>query len=199
MIIRVSRAVPGLEIERDGVSLAPAAWDAALPVDPGDHTVRAKALGFEPWTASVPVSQPGQAVTVDVPELRALPVAGASTSSGKPTPDTSGPSSTAPSGRKLPWGLMGSGAAIALGGGVLMLIESNRASNARDNHDPSAYDASKTPWDVGLAGVIVGMASAGLGATLLALERGDAGRATPAVAVWIDGGGRGGVLLAKSW
>jgi hypothetical protein len=197
LVVRVSRAVPGLSVARDGTVLAPAAWGAALPVDPGEHAVLAEATGFEAWKSAVSVSNPGQVVTVSVPELRVLAAAAEPVTPARSSAEESGLSPDSSSfERKLGWTLVGGGAAIALGGGVLMLIESSRASTARDHGDPAAYDATKTPWTIGLVGVIVGATSAAVGGTLLALHRGDA--TVPAVSVWLDQS-RGGLLLAGSW
>src|SRR5581483_7236987 len=77
-------------------------------------------------------------------------------------------------------------------------IESGRASNARDNHDPAAYDALRTPWTIGLVCAIAGAASAALGATLLATGPGDTNASRSTASAWI-GAGAGGVLLTRSW
>jgi len=210
LTVRVPHAAPGLTVQRDDATLASAAWGAALPVDPGKHSVRAEAPGFEPWTASVTISQPGQVEVVEVPELRALvrptspppPRADAPEKVDRPVEATAtrdaGAATPARGGRALPWGLVGGGAILAVGGGTLMLVESSRASNARTNHDPSAYDATRTPWTVGLVGAIVGVVGAAAGATLLAIAPRDAQASGVAVSTWIDGR-TGGVALSGSW
>ncbi|HET9959649.1 MAG TPA: hypothetical protein VFQ61_34390, partial [Polyangiaceae bacterium] len=47
--------ISGLEVSRDGVALGAAMWGVAVPVDPGAHTLTAKASGREPWTQTVSV------------------------------------------------------------------------------------------------------------------------------------------------
>ncbi len=202
LTIRVAHAVPGLGVRRDGAPIAPAAWGAALPVDPGAHEIRAAAAGFEPWTGSATVSTPGQLVTVDVPELHATlgataPVAGRV----KPVLVTVVPSETSPANSVLPWALIGGGAAVAVAGGVLMLVEAGHASDARSNNNPAAYDAAKTPWTIGLVGAIAGVASAGVGVALLVAHPSETSPApaTPTVSAWWGGGSNGGLLLAGSW
>ena len=202
LTIRVAHAVPGLGVKRDGAPIAPAAWGAALPVDPGAHEIRAEAAGFEPWTGSATVSTPGEVVTVDVPELRAtLGATAPAAGRVKPVLVTVVPSETPPADNILPWALIGGGGAVAVGGVVLMLIEAGHASDARKNNDPSAYDAAKTPWTVGLVGAIAGVASAGVGAALLVVHAGESTPApsSPTVSAWWGGNSGGGLLLAGSW
>ncbi len=71
LVVRVTSPVPGLVVTRDGVTLDEAIWGATLPVDPGDHLVRAEAPGYEPWSTSVSVTRRGDTVTVKVPKLSA--------------------------------------------------------------------------------------------------------------------------------
>ena len=79
-----------------------------------------------------------------------------------------------------------------------MVVESSRASTARDKHDGAAYDATRTPWTIGLVAVIAGVVSAGAGATLMAIAPGDAKSAPVNVSAWLDGR-TGGVVVAKRW
>ncbi|HEY3495257.1 MAG TPA: hypothetical protein VGK73_11250 [Polyangiaceae bacterium] len=64
--------VPGLAVSHDGVTLRPAAFGAAIPVDPGRHVVRAEAPGRDPWEAVVDVGDTPERKTLDVPDLRAV-------------------------------------------------------------------------------------------------------------------------------
>ena len=63
-------ALPGVEIERDGVALKPVVWGTAVPVDFGAHAVRASADGKVAWETSVPIDAMGKRVVVTVPPLR---------------------------------------------------------------------------------------------------------------------------------
>jgi len=65
--------VAGLEIRRDEAVLRDATWGTALPVDPGEHTVSARAPGYEAWQTKVTVAPDGDKKTVTVPPLVALP------------------------------------------------------------------------------------------------------------------------------
>ena len=119
----------------------------------------------------------------------------------KPVLVTVVPGETSPADNVLPWALVGGGAAVAVAGGVLMVVEAGHASDARTNQDPAAYDAAKTPWTVGLIGAIAGVASAGVGVALLVAHSGESAPApaTPNVYAWWGGGSGGGLLLAGSW
>src|SRR5262249_49799358 len=78
LMIRVSpelMGIGGLEILEDGVLLGRAAWGSALPVDPGEHSVQARAPGRKPWTTSVVIGRDADKKAVDVPPLDAIPTA----------------------------------------------------------------------------------------------------------------------------
>jgi hypothetical protein len=65
--------VPGLVVTRDGTTLGKAAWGTAMPVDPGPHTVAARATGSAPWERVVVVGPDGDTKELSVPK----PIAGA--------------------------------------------------------------------------------------------------------------------------
>lgn len=73
LAIHVPHDVPGLVLRRDNIYLTRVSWEAAIPVDPGVHEVRAEAPGHEPWSATATVSTPGDTVAIEVPALRPLP------------------------------------------------------------------------------------------------------------------------------
>jgi hypothetical protein len=60
---------PDLEITIDGVAVRRPAWGVAVPIDPGEHAVQARAAGFAPWRSSVSVEADGQSQELDVPAL----------------------------------------------------------------------------------------------------------------------------------
>ena len=197
VVIKVAQPAEGMVVERDGASIAPAAWGASLPVDPGKHQLEARAPGHEPWTATFELTKPGQTVTVEVPALTALPqpaeavAPGASGTEGTVGEGGSGvvlsPSrdeATAPS-HTLQWVLIGGGAALSVGAGALMLVQSNRASTSRENDDPELYDSTKTPWAIGLTGVIVGVVSAAAGTAWLLSARAEESRTALVAAPWL--------------
>jgi hypothetical protein len=92
VVLHITRETPGLVIRRDGSEVPRAAWDAAIPVDPGAHTFRAEAAGYAPWTRSVAAGDPGKSLTVEVPalveapapEATRAPPSGPATAAGQP-------------------------------------------------------------------------------------------------------------------
>jgi hypothetical protein len=62
------RSTPGLEIARDGAVVERPLWGTPIPVDPGDHKLRASAPGKERWEATTTVGPSG--AKVEIPPLR---------------------------------------------------------------------------------------------------------------------------------
>ncbi len=87
----------GVTVRRDGVELPRASWGVALPVDAGEHTIEATAAGKQPFKKTVAVSDGGQVISLDVPELQDLaaaapaPVDPAPQPAPQPPPDTPAP------------------------------------------------------------------------------------------------------------
>ncbi len=68
--LRVDVAQPdaaGLEVELDGAVLVPASWGVAVPMDPGEYELSARAPGHKPWAGKVVVSSGTE--TIEVPAL----------------------------------------------------------------------------------------------------------------------------------
>jgi hypothetical protein len=115
LTIRVSEraaATPGIEVKRNGVALGRAAWGTAIPVDPGEHVVRATAPGKAPWSSAIRVDAPSGAAEVSVPPLE----------------DASGPGL----GRRGVAVIVGAvGAAGLIAGGVFGSVALSKAGDAR--------------------------------------------------------------------
>ncbi|HEX4341148.1 MAG TPA: PEGA domain-containing protein [Polyangiaceae bacterium] len=171
----VEKPAKGMTLTVDGNAVPAAAWGTAIPVDPGEHALRAEAEGYVTWTSSVEASGAGRTVSVAVPELVANPsqpeAKAAEPASAGVAATTSGPLDSAPEKRSpskvVDWTLIGGGAAIALGGGAVMLVESNRASTARSAHDKTSWDGAHTPYFVGVGGVAAGSVALLTGIVLL--------------------------------
>jgi serine/threonine-protein kinase len=69
LTIAVAVAPPGLEVHDGGRSVAASLFGTAIPVDPGAHTIEAKAPGKKPWQGVVQVAAGGGSVSVTVPPL----------------------------------------------------------------------------------------------------------------------------------
>jgi len=70
-----TRSLPGLEVRRDGELLPLALAGTPIPVDPGNHTVRATAPGMKAWESVVATAGEGATATVTVPALEREPTA----------------------------------------------------------------------------------------------------------------------------
>jgi hypothetical protein len=73
VVVPAGTQVEGLLIERDGRELGRGAWSTAIPVDGGEHVVRATALGREPFTTTIVIGKESDARTIEIPVL-ATPV-----------------------------------------------------------------------------------------------------------------------------
>jgi hypothetical protein len=155
LAIHVSNGAEGVTIARDGVSLDAAAWGAPIPVDPGTHTVSARAPGRAPWSSSIAVTQSGQTVTVDVPDIAlaalapALPLGSAPSAKEPDSGHNAGDAS-------LPYwtGLRATGVTIAGAGviavgagGVLGLVAKSRYDSATGETGAAQHDDSVTAVD----------------------------------------------------
>jgi hypothetical protein len=69
IVVPAGTRVEGLVIERDGREIGRGAWSTAIPVDGGEHVVRATALGREPFSTTVVMAAESDARTVEIPVL----------------------------------------------------------------------------------------------------------------------------------
>lgn len=93
LVVPERALIPGLTITRDHEAVPEAAWGVAVPVDPGEHTIRARAAGFVAWRTTTTVGERGK-LTVTIPRLE--PVDDPSAPSSSSTPGAT--SSAAPQG-----------------------------------------------------------------------------------------------------
>lgn len=63
-----------LTIERDGAPADRGVWGRPLPIDGGSHTVTAKRPGYKDWSTTVTMKTEGDARSVTIPVLEAVPV-----------------------------------------------------------------------------------------------------------------------------
>jgi hypothetical protein len=123
--------VEGLEVFRGGKLVDPGAWNRALPIDGGEHTITGRAPGHEAWSTSVTVEREGDKKAVEVPRFKAIQTlvepppggggAAAAAAGGTPgRPIDEGPAPSSFTGkRKLALGLAGAGV-VAIGAGVAL-------------------------------------------------------------------------------
>lgn len=126
--------VPGLEIDRDGQRVARVLWSTAVPVDPGNHTIVARAEGRQTWKVVVRAAEGGKTFQVAIPVLAPAPVA-APAPPPAPVAAQKPPAADRPKGggsglKTVGWVATGLGAAGLVAGGVLAGITAMKSSEA---------------------------------------------------------------------
>jgi len=156
LVVAVPAPAPGIEVRRDGALLSLEAWGAAVPVDPGAHTVTATAPGRERFDAAI-VTEGGATARITVgplaPEALDLATATATATTTTTTsndalvtfsePDASpSPSARPRVGRVIGVAAGGAGiAALAVGAGFGLASLSSRDA-ARPHCQGNACDAA---------------------------------------------------------
>ena len=217
----VTSSEPGSELIVDGGARRPLAGPVSLPI--GTHHVRVEKGGYEVAERSVEVVN-GQDASLQVTLA--------------PTLETRAQLDASRSNRRVvAWSVLLGGAAVAVGGGVLALVENSALTSANNDfttnvtipesmangtcdkaQDPSTFILhncvhihsyyqdrvdSASRWRlIGIVGGAAGVATAAVGAYLLATS-GGSGEAVSAkaagvtsVAAWTGGAGTGGLVLA---
>jgi hypothetical protein len=152
MTIQVPQPAEGIEVRRDGAVVTSVEWGQAIPVDPGTHTIQARAPGRNEWTVAAVALEASQ-VTVTVPTLEqaagaqapplTAPPAPAPPSSGSPAPGGTAPlapagdhpASDSPGASQRTVGIVvgAVGAAGLLAGGALALIAKSKYNDSLKN------------------------------------------------------------------
>lgn len=135
LTFHVSKAVPGLEVKRDGVLVGAAQFDVTLPVDPGRHFITAQAAGYESVQFAVVVQDKHERQVINVPALKELRISQVASVAPQPNPNpmparnqSQSQSPTSP----WPWILGGVGAAslvVGTASSILMIHENNYAKD----------------------------------------------------------------------
>jgi hypothetical protein len=148
IILPGKRAV-GLEVRRDGVTIAAPSWGTPVPVDRGPHTVEASAPGYQPWRGAVDVERDGSLTSITVPPLEPIP--------------PRGEAMAAPLATERPWqrplaaGVFGVGAIGVVLGSVFGLV-------AKSRHDDAASQCTQGPSKNGCTAHAVELESSARGA-----------------------------------
>jgi hypothetical protein len=181
LTVKVADNVPGTKVLLDGVSLPEAAWNTAVPVDPGVHSVRAEAPGRLPFEASATLGEKQEktiAVALDVDT--------------KPTETSSGPSKIPP---LIVAGIGIVGVGVGLGIGYASMKKRDDSCDAAKLCDPqgledgrSLANTSTIVTGIGAGVLAIGVVWWALTPSSGARKEGDHGTA---VAPWAsrDGGG----------
>jgi hypothetical protein len=199
VVVNAEAEAPELEIQVDKVSVRRAAWGVPAPVDPGSHTVEARANGRKAWTKEITVGQEPVNVTVTVPSLELASTA--------PAPTPVEPAPIAPTAdkptRPIPSSVYVAGAitlGLTLGAVSTGVVYVSRRSQYLDSRSDGDRDAARRWGLVNLplvGGALVGGAvTAILYATRPAAPSPRVGVATT-VAPWF-GAGSAGVVVEGS-
>lgn len=157
-----------LEVELDGVRLAPSAWRTPLPIDPGTHAVAARAPGRVAWSRTIEVLANGDRIRIEIPPL-AVVVAATAPSPPPPPP----PRREEPRPARIVAFAGGSVAlAIGLGAGIGALLAKDASDDGCPTRDTCTADgaasmrtATTLAWTANVA-VGVGLVALGVGAYL---------------------------------
>jgi hypothetical protein len=175
--------VAGFELLRDGHPVGRGLYGVAVPIDPGEHQLEARAPGRVPWSSVQRVGADGDSVSVDVPEL--LPDASAPVAPAEQLPQTGGaavdlaaaPTPTGTSSVQRTVGLVAGGAGVvALGVGAFFgaramsknddAKEHCKGSQCRDREGIELTDDAQSAATLANVFVIGGAALAATGVVL---------------------------------
>jgi serine/threonine-protein kinase len=139
--VEVPHPVEGLELRRDGMVVSSVECGQAIPVDPGTHTIQARAPGHAEWSVAT-VALEGSLVTVTVPALEALPAAAQPPSTTAPplsAPESApaAPAAEAPPRAKGESSLRTTGVVIGSAGIAGLVIAGTFAAFAKARYDDS--------------------------------------------------------------
>jgi hypothetical protein len=124
------RALTGLRVERDGLVVGEGAWDIAIPVDFGEHTISATAPRRKPLELHVNVGEEGAEFVVEIPALEPLPAPEVAASALPPP--TALPPKPVSSGQRIAGFVVGGVGVVSLGVGFgfgALAISKKNASN----------------------------------------------------------------------
>lgn len=194
----VAGQTPDLAVELDGKAIGSGAWGTPVPVDPGEHEVRAGAPGKKPWQTRVTVPKGPTTITVSVPELvRAAdadvaPVAPVVASAAAPAtarpesppaPGDSGSEGTS-SAASTTWIWVSGGiAAVGVGSGIYFGLKTFAEKETVDQYcdsdscsDPRGLAAEQRAYDAATLSTVsfsVGLAASGVLVYLLLTQSND--------------------------
>jgi len=174
--LAVARPTEGMKIALDGRELSSAAWDSALPVDPGEHKLEADAPGKKQWSKTFVVTAAQLRYRVEVPALENMEVVAPPTPAAAERPLQAGaeeqpamqvqttPDVTASPKRStrriVGYSLIGGGAGLIAVGGICMGLAASSAKDARNAKTTAEWNSAKSS---GRTKAVVGDVLAGTG------------------------------------
>jgi hypothetical protein len=129
--------IEGLEVRRDGQLVSAGSLGVALNIDPGEHTIEARAPGRRPWSTKLEIKSSADSQTVAIPDLEAIEAEAPTTAARSPEP---GPAPTPDptrdrggSDKTVGYVLGGIGLAAIGVGTVFGLMAAKQAADSEDN------------------------------------------------------------------
>ncbi len=183
--IKRGKGAEAASIELDGVRLGVSSIGVPVPIDPGPHTVSAKAPGHEPFSQTVSVAEKDKK-TLEV-TLKPTPTAATGTPTG-PVGGEEHPLEVKPRSKVLPFIIGGVGVASLAASGTFFLLKNkaisdlNAACGSNHNACPASsksdYDKAKT-YNL-VSEITLGVGVAGVGAAVVLHLTGHHAEAKPA-------------------
>jgi hypothetical protein len=200
LMVKITGVPPDtVAVTIDGAAVPSEALAAPRLVDPGSHTVSARSTtgGTAETTVDLKEGETRE-VELRIAFAGGIPTQVSPPSAGGEAPAAPGSTSAPARSRVLEWSLIGGGAAIAIGGGVLTAVEADKANTAVSQVNRSSYDAAKTGWAVGIGGLAVGGAAIATGGIVWAASSGAGSGQGKLASLWLNVG-PGDVRLGGSW
>ncbi len=182
----------GFSIQHDGKPVGQALWGTAFPVDPGSHTIEARAPGKQPWSQTLNIAEGSRQERVVVPVL--LDEAPVPPVVVPVPPPRAEPRAVSHTQKTVGWVLLGVGGGAVVTSGVLALLARGDDSDAEAKCRPDRITlcspagvelgesaATKATWAGVTAGV--GLAALAAGVTLLLTAPESPSEAAPALAL----------------
>jgi PEGA domain len=177
LLITRGKGAEAAKIEVDGVEIGESSIGVETPVDPGPHSVTAKAPDHRPFSATVEIAE-SETKPVEV-TLGANESEGPVTNAGStPTTDHGVTGEARGPSKVPPLLLVGLGGASLVASGVFYLLRQGKLSELDDACKNGAcpadkkdtYDQAKTYTTVSMVTAGVGVAAVGVGVTWLLLQ-----------------------------
>ena len=158
VVPEATRALPGLEITRDGVPSSPVQWGLPLPVDRGKHVVVATAPGKERWETTFEVKEDGAVASVNVPIL--IDAAGKPSADPKVTAPVERPDAKPSSAQRTAGIVIGAVGVAAVGAGAAFgVLALGKKTESNDGHCNDDNQCDKIGVELRRQGRIDGTAS----------------------------------------
>jgi hypothetical protein len=182
IVVKRGEGAEAAKIEVDGVEVGESSIGVEMPVNPGPHTVRAKAPGFEPFSTTVEVSEKEvKPVEVLLTPAEDEPAGGASAGAAGGEPGDGGVRVEPAPSKVPPLLILGIGAASLAASGVFFYLRESTLSDLddacgadRDSCPPDqkeTYDEAKTYNTLSMVTLGVGVVGVGVGVTWLLTQK----------------------------